>query len=216
MMPAAGHALARPAFDREAAADLAARLAVGTLFTLLTINLFGEFIRTGHVTGLLLLASELLIVVLTIVRRRATSIDRSAATRLVTLLSLVGPPLLRAGEAAPLAPDAATAIVSSAGLMIVIVAKLTLGRSFGIVPALRGIVVRGPYTVVRHPIYAGYLLSHLAFVTAHPTPWNVAVVLVADGALVVRALLEERMLYTDDRYQAYCRQVAWHLVPGVF
>ena len=35
------------------------------LFTLLSINLFGDFMRTGHVTGLLLLASESLVVVLT-------------------------------------------------------------------------------------------------------------------------------------------------------
>ena len=37
--------------------DLLARAAVCTLFTLLSVNLFAEFLRTGHVTGLLLLVA---------------------------------------------------------------------------------------------------------------------------------------------------------------
>ena len=123
---------------------------------------------------------------------------------------------MRAYGDSHLVPDAATAIVSAAGVMIVIVGKMALGRSFGIAPANRGVVVRGPYHLVRHPIYAGYLLTHAAFLVAHPTPWNLAVLLVADTALVVRALIEERMLGTDVKYQSYCRRVGWHLVPGVF
>jgi protein-S-isoprenylcysteine O-methyltransferase Ste14 len=42
------------------------------------------------------------------------------------------------------------------------------------------------------------------------------VILVADVALIVRALMEERVLSTDAAYQQYCRRVGWHLVPGVF
>ena len=45
--------------------DLPARAVVCALFTLLSVNLFHEWARTGHVTGLLLLASESLVVVLT-------------------------------------------------------------------------------------------------------------------------------------------------------
>ena len=31
-----------------------------------------------------------------------------------------------------------------------------------------------------------------------------------------RALFEERLLSKDERYQAYCGRVGWHLVPGLF
>jgi protein-S-isoprenylcysteine O-methyltransferase Ste14 len=51
---------------------------------------------------------------------------------------------------------------------------------------------------------------------AHPTPWNAGVFIVADIALVLRALMEERILSADMEYQQYCRRVEWHLVPGVF
>lgn len=201
---------------RDWLTDLLARATVGALFTLLSINILADFMRTGRVTGLLLLASESLVVVLTLMRRRATLVNRSAAAAVVTIVSLGGPPMLRTASTLPLAPDVVTAILSAVGLAIVVVGKASLGRSFGLVPANRGVVVRGPYTLVRHPIYAGYLVTHVAFLAQHPTPWNAVVLLVADVTLVVRALMEERVLSADVEYQGYCQRVGWHLVPGVF
>jgi len=201
---------------RESARDLAARALVGGLFALLSVNLLADFMRTGHITGLLLLVSEALIVVLTVIRRRARIIDRSTAAAVTTTLSIVGPPLLRAGDTAALLPDTVTAVVSAFGLLLVIGGKMTLGRSFGIAPANRGIVARGPYSFVRHPIYTGYLITHVAFLVAQPTVLNLVIVAVADTALIVRALIEERVLSLDVEYQTYCQRVSWHLVPGVF
>lgn len=197
--------------------DLVARVTVGALFTLLSLNVLGDFMRTGHVTGLLLLVGESLVVVLTIARRRAVAVDRSALAAILTTLSLAGPALLRATDTeTPLASDQMTAMASGIGLLLVVVGKMTLGRSFGVVPANRGVVVRGPYTYVRHPIYTGYLITHAAFLVAHPSPRNLAVLVCADVALVLRALMEERVLSTDVAYQQYCQRVGWHLIPGVF
>jgi protein-S-isoprenylcysteine O-methyltransferase Ste14 len=196
--------------------DLLARALIIVLFSLMSYNLFGEFLRTGHLTGLLLLTSEALVVVLTLVRRRPQFVDRSPAGLITTALSIAGPPLLRAVDGAHTIPDAVTAAVSASGLGVVVLGKVALGRSFGIAPANRGIVARGPYLLVRHPIYAGYLVTHLAFFVAHPGPWNAAVILIADGALVIRALIEERVLSADEQYRVYCRRVSWHLVPGLF
>jgi protein-S-isoprenylcysteine O-methyltransferase Ste14 len=201
---------------RELCSDFVARAVVGSLFALLSINLVADFARTHRATGLLLLVSESLVVVLTIIRRRARLVDRSPQAAIATAVSLVGPSLVRASQYASLVPDVATIVVSAIGLMVVIAAKLTLGRSFGIAPANRGVVVAGPYGFVRHPIYAGYLVTHVAFLCAYPSPWNLTVLLLSDAALIFRALCEERVLSSDRTYQTYCRRVAWHLVPGVF
>ena len=201
---------------RFVAADLAARVSVGALFVLLSINLLEDFLRTRHFTGLLLLASEGLVVVLTVLRRPAEIVDRSAAARVSAIVSTLGPPLLRAGAGVPLLPDPVTASASVVGLSLVIVGKLALGRSFGIVAANRGVVASGPYQFVRHPIYTGYLITHVAFLVAHPTSINIAIVLSSDAALIIRALIEERTLQKDDRYRVYCQRVAWRLLPGVF
>jgi protein-S-isoprenylcysteine O-methyltransferase Ste14 len=204
------------ALRRAVVTDLLSRSLIVMLFTMLSVNLLTDFIRTGHVTGLLLLAGEALVVILTVVRRKAIRVDRSISAGVLTMLSVAGPPMLRASDLIPLVPDVATAMISAVGLGLVVIGKIALGRSFGLVPANRGIVVRGPYTVVRHPIYTGYLITHAAFFIADPTGWNAAVILIADTALILRALMEERVLSADAEYQNYCRRVGWHLVPGVF
>ena len=198
-------------------AEWTARLIVALMFGVLCVSILQEFARTGHLTGLLLLVSESLVIVLTLARRPASRVDRSVPAAIVTVVSVAGPPLMRAdADFAALAPDLLTATVSALAILLIVSGKLTLGRSFGLVPANRGVVVAGPYAAVRHPIYAGYLVVHVAFLAAHPSTWNIVVLALADGALIVRALMEERVLANDAQYRAYCTRVAWHLVPGVF
>jgi protein-S-isoprenylcysteine O-methyltransferase Ste14 len=205
------------ASDRRAiASDWLARIIVGTLFGLLSLNLLTDFVHTHRLTGLWMLISESLVVVMTVFRRRTQVVDRSLPTAIVTGISLMGPSLVRAATNPAIASDNITALASSLGLLIVIAGKFTLGRSFGIVPANRGVVSAGPYTVVRHPIYAGYLLTHVAFACANPTAWNMLVLIMADTALVIRSRHEERLLASDSSYQMYCRRVQWHLVPGLY
>lgn len=196
--------------------DVVSRVVIGALFSLLAVNLLADFLHTGRITGLLMLVGESLVVVLTIVRRPAQAVDRSAVAGALTMASVVGPVLLRATDMSSVVPDSLTSVFSALGLALILVGKASLGRSFGLVPANRGVVVRGPYAVVRHPIYTGYLVTHVAFVVQHPSPWNACVLLMADSALVLRALREERVLSGDAEYQGYCRRVGWHLVPGIF
>ncbi len=208
--------MSTPKLTRALGADLLARTVVGGLFALLSINLLTDFVQTQRMTGLLLLVSESLVVVLTVLRRRASIVDRSPGAIVVTAISLAGPVLLRTAQGPGLVPDLVTVAVSAVGLIVVIAGKMTLGRSFGIAPANRGVVIAGPYGFVRHPIYAGYVLTHVAFACAYPTGWNVVLVILTDAALMIRALYEERVLANDRKYQTYCQRVAWHVVPGVF
>src|ERR1700730_13947767 len=105
---------------RDKVQDLFARLVVATLFVLLSINLTSDFLHTHRVTGLLLLVSEALVAVLTIVRRRTGTVDRSPGVAVVTLMSLMGPPLLRTVAGPGLFPDSLTALLSAVGLLVVI------------------------------------------------------------------------------------------------
>jgi protein-S-isoprenylcysteine O-methyltransferase Ste14 len=215
--PASQAALAddRAAERRERLADFFARASLSALFMLLAVRIGRDFLETGHLTGLLLLVSELLVVALTVVRRRATIVDRSLGARIIATVSIVGIPFIRP-TGGGLAPDLVTAAVSAAGLAIVITGKLTLGGCFGLMPAHRGIVCRGIYRVLRHPIYAGYLVTHAAFLVAHPTVWNLVLFLVSDTALLVRSMYEERTLAKDPEYAEYMTRVRWRVAPGIF
>jgi protein-S-isoprenylcysteine O-methyltransferase Ste14 len=97
-----------------------------------------------------------------------------------------------------------------------VLGKLSLGRSFGLIPANRGIVSTGLYRIVRHPIYLGYLLTHVGFVAANPADWNLFILAAADIALMMRAVREERTLAQDPAYRDYMQRVRWRIVPGVF
>ncbi len=197
-------------------ADFAGRATIVALFTMFVSAIIADVARTGHLTGLMLVASEGLVVILTLVRRNALWMDRSWRARLLTGVSMAGPPLVRPAVDGGLAPDAFTLVLSLVGLAIVVLGKVSLGRSFGLMPANRGVVSGGVYRLVRHPIYAGYLVTHIGFVIAHATFWNMALLAASDLALLVRAIQEERTLALDPQYVAYQQQVRWRVVPGIF
>ena len=217
-LPASANAARTPAraSDADWLADIVARAAVVVLFSMMAVRFGSDFIATGRLNGLLLLVSEGLVVALTVVRRSAYSLDRSIRARMLTALSMLGPPLLQPGLLPALAPEALTVALSATGLGVVIAGKVTLGRSFGLMPANRGVVSSGVYRLVRHPIYMGYLITHAAFLVANPTLWNVAALLVADLALMARAVCEEATLSRDEEYRAYQQKVRWRVCPGVF
>jgi protein-S-isoprenylcysteine O-methyltransferase Ste14 len=205
-----------PATGRTDLADAAGKLAIVALFTFMAVTLGMDFARTGRPTGVLLLASEALVVVLTVFRRAPLAVDRSLRARVLTATSLIGPPLVQPATSAPIASELFTAMFSLAGLLVVIGGKMSLGRSFGLMPANRGIVSTGLYQIVRHPIYLGYLITHLGFLLAHPTPWNVALLVTSDLALMTRAVCEEQTLARAPEYRAYQTRVRWRVVPGLF
>jgi protein-S-isoprenylcysteine O-methyltransferase Ste14 len=195
--------------------ELASKIVIVTLFSSMAMRLGADAARTGHVTGILLLASEALVVALTLVRRSAAIVDRSWRARLLTGFATFAPPLV-SPVAAPGAPEHLTVVMTAIGLIVVVVGKLSLGRSFGLTPANRGVVSRGLYRFVRHPIYLGYLITHLGFMIANPSLWNIGLLSVADLALLLRARCEEQTLATSDEYRQYMQRVHWRVVPGVF
>ena len=202
--------------SRHQSADLVARCVIAGLFLGLTYRIGVNALETGHLSGLLLLTSELLVVVLTVVRRHATSVDRRSWSRVVAGVSIVGPFLLRPVGAAGMVEESMVLAGSVVGLVFVIAGKLSLGRSLGLLPANRGVVSSGVYRLVRHPMYLGYLLIHSAFLLGHVSTWNVVVLVVADLGLLARVGLEERTLSADLAYQRYRETVPWRFVPEVY
>ena len=191
------------------------RILVGALFFALAWRLLGDFLETNRATDLLLLVGEALVVVLTCLRRPASVVDRRPIARLVTAVSMTLPLLSEPSRIAPIIPEVAAAMLLGLGLLVVVGGKISLGYSFGLLPANRGVKERGLYRLVRHPIYLGYLLTHIPFLAAHPSGWNAAVLLTGDAALIVRALYEEQTLVRDPQYVKYCKAVKWRLVPGI-
>ena len=95
-------------------ADLTARAAIIVLFSFMALRIGTDFLVTGRITGLFLLFSETLVVVLTVVRRPAATVDRSLRARILTAVSTLGPPLLAPGAVA-MAPESLTVALPERG-----------------------------------------------------------------------------------------------------
>ncbi len=97
-----------------------------------------------------------------------------------------------------------------------VVSLVALGGSFGVLPALRPMVKRGPYRWVRHPVYLAELTMVLACGLAARRLLGLGPVALAVVLAVVRIIIEERLLVQSQGYDAYQRQVRWRLIPGLW
>ena len=93
---------------------------------------------------------------------------------------------------------------------------VTLGRLFGIRPALRGLATKGPYRLVRHPMYLAYSLGDIGYNLEEWKLGTVLMVLFGWLALVYRIRAEERILFRDLRWPVYAGLVRYRLVPGIW
>ena len=95
------------------------------------------------------------------------------------------------------------------------VSLFTLGRSFGVVPAHRGLVTTGPYGLVRHPLYACEMMFYVFFVFGNPSLLNGLLLAGYLALQALRAREEERLLTRDLRYRDYKRAVPYRFIPGL-
>lgn len=166
--------------------------------------------------NLIWMAGALAMAVLTLIRVAPVAAlltpQAIAATAGMTLLPALMRPLANSGGTFAVAGM----LLMLAGTVVSQTARLFLGRRFALMPANRGIVRGGPYRYVRHPVYAGWLILAAGYVLTYPALRNAAVALLAVPFMAWRIVLEERLLGQDADYRAYCAEVRFRLLPGVF
>jgi protein-S-isoprenylcysteine O-methyltransferase Ste14 len=101
------------------------------------------------------------------------------------------------------------------GVMLTQVARVYMGRSFGILPANRGIVSKGPFRWVRHPIYFGWLVLSIGYAMSFATERNVVLIAMTLPFMVWRIGQEEKLLTADPEYRRYMDRVQYRLWPGI-
>jgi len=178
---------------------------------------YAWIVDPGRWTVLLLLVSESYTLLLVLFARRALQRDLSFPALAATIYATCFVVLLQPQGTSHLLPEWAGAGLQVASMAWQFTAKIFLGRSFGLLPAQRGLVTRGPYRLVRHPIYFGYLIGHIGFLLANFTWRNAVVLALLYVAQVIRIRREEAILAaTDAGYRDYQHRVRWRLLPFVF
>ncbi len=103
-----------------------------------------------------------------------------------------------------------------AGILFSICALLVLGRSISLLPEARRLVTRGPYALVRHPLYLGEMVAVAGIALQHFSGWALLLLGLGCAFQIQRMKYEESVLLQSfPEYADYMARTA-RLVPGVY
>jgi protein-S-isoprenylcysteine O-methyltransferase Ste14 len=164
-----------------------------------------------------LLLQGLLFIGTMVVRKTAVRISTNPLLWLLTFVEtywiVFAFAIMRRGQ--PIAPYWASGTLATLGAAVMISARLSLGRSIGLVPALRTLVTHGAYRYVRHPIYLAGSLIFVANVLSAYSPLNVTILAPGVFWFVLKSLAEESFLRSVPAYADYMERVRWQWLPGI-
>ncbi len=79
------------------------------------------------------------------------------------------------------------------------------------------VVSSGPYSMVRHPGYAGFIPAFLGLGLALGSVWGLALMALSGAMLIARTALEDRTLRAElPGYADYAKRVRYRLLPGIW
>ncbi len=189
--------------DRRVAAGLFVAITIGRPIE--TVHMVGQALDEGSLRAWLLFAdSALKTLVLAafavfIYKRKPSRRPARSPVAFIACAAAILPAMFLASPG----PDAELwAVVAGEALVIGAVgftlwSVLCLGTCFGVLPEVRGLVTRGPYRYVRHPVYVGEIAAFAGFVLASQRPVNILLLLVFGWAQAVRLRLEEAVLLAE-------------------
>src|SRR5215213_1505140 len=183
-----------------AVSSAAAVGALGDAFANATLHAWG-------VAGFVLLRTAVLFAVSVCVLMRGAPKrhSREPVAFVACAVALASVPLLETpSETAQTSFVVAGDLIAVAAWTWLLVSFAALGRCFGLLPEARGLVTRGPYRIVRHPVYLGEFGGVGGLVLASPTARNVGLAIAFVVAQTVRLRLEERALTEEfPKYATY-------------
>jgi protein-S-isoprenylcysteine O-methyltransferase Ste14 len=164
-------------------------------------------------------SQHLLVLGITLARPPARVQDRSFFSSAAVVVAYAYPyaqmVYLRRVPGTPAWPEGGLALVTIAAFLS-FASLLSLGRWFGVWPALRGLETRGPYRLVRHPMYLAYVLADIGYSLQEWNYGTALLVMVGWASLFCRIHAEERMLAQDPGWSNYVALVRRRLLPGLW
>ncbi|MGE0598268.1 MAG: isoprenylcysteine carboxylmethyltransferase family protein [Dehalococcoidia bacterium] len=171
-------------------------------------------IETGSLTNVFFAIEQALLIGIFLTRRRTNTTSQRPWDWFIAAIGGWAALAMQPHEGGTTG-EAVGAAIQFAGLALLIVCLLSLGKSFGVVAANRGLKVHGPYRVVRHPVYFAHAVTQVGFIIANPWWPNVALFATICVFQVLRIRAEERVLSATSDYDQYRAVVRWRLIPGL-
>jgi protein-S-isoprenylcysteine O-methyltransferase Ste14 len=166
----------------------------------------------------IVIAFQALLVVLFVIRTVPRALAHGFFPRLAAIAGTflgIGIPLLPPQELSTPVHIVSLVLMIS-GFAFMLAAAIALGRSISLLPEARRLVTGGPYSLVRHPLYAGEAVAVAGLAMQYIVPWSFLILALQYVFQFWRIVNEERVLrgaFPD--YAAYAARTA-RLVPGVY
>ncbi len=126
------------------------------------------YLQSHRLIGIVFFTQQTLVALAYLIRRPARLVTRRLDDWLLAFAGTFAGVLVRPEGEHPAWGIWTGVVLQLVGVAIAATCILTLGRSFGFAAADRGVVTRGPYNVVRHPMYASYLFLASGLPAAEP------------------------------------------------
>jgi protein-S-isoprenylcysteine O-methyltransferase Ste14 len=202
---------------REASIEILARSAAALMLSIFTYSAVRRWLTAPtRITLLLLVVSAFMTLGLSLFARVPIKRDWTPFAFICSVGGTFYFLAVRLSPGVQVIPEVAGAALQLLGIGWQLFAKVSLRRSFGILPANRGVVSHGAYRIVRHPMYLGYFMTDIGFLLANFGIQNMIVYGCQFALQVGRIVREERLLSHDAQYRAYRCKVRRRVIPGVF
>ena len=195
------------------ALELTGNLLLALLYALFLSIFLRSFAEHHRLSSLLVALVESAFLYLSVVRRPPREFATTFTAWATAFAGTFIPLLLRPDGSADMM---AGTLVQVIGIVFIGFAILSLGRSFGLVAANRGVVTVGMYRHVRHPLYLAYTVYLFGFLLNNPTALNTLIFVAALAAQVARIHQEESVLRHDSGYRTYMEATRWRLLPYLY
>lgn len=193
--------------------EILCNLALAWIYGHFALKFYDDFILNYKISSLLFLIQETILVFMFFTRPPSVEFSTSPQDWLWGIVGTYPVMLMQAGGQ----EHTAILFIQIPAMLWVIFGYLSLGNSISIIPAHRELKRKGAYRFVRHPLYAGYIVSLLCVLLNNLSLYNAAIIALTYFGTIMRIRREERfLLISNPQYAEFMQQTKYRLFPYIY